>query len=67
MIELLIVEDDPEIAKLVRLNLADSGFEVDWVDNGHAALKQIGEHAPELFDMCHTVIAISELRRDIDR
>ena len=34
---LLLVEDDTMIGRAMRQGLADAGFSVDWVMEGHAA------------------------------
>ena len=36
----LIVEDEPDIARLVQTHLTDAGYQVDIADNGAAAMKQ---------------------------
>ncbi|HRH80243.1 MAG TPA: response regulator transcription factor [Thiobacillaceae bacterium] len=38
---ILVVEDDADIAELVRLNLADEGYAVDWAADGEAGLARI--------------------------
>lgn len=38
---ILVVEDDADIAELVRLNLADEGYAVDWAEDGETGLERI--------------------------
>lgn len=42
--QILVVEDDREIAGLVSLHLQDMGFGVDCVEDGKAALEKYGEN-----------------------
>ncbi len=44
----LVVDDEPDLLELVRLNLAQSGFEVDTADCGEAALESLKRLAPDL-------------------
>ena len=37
----LVVEDNPDIARLVKLHLTDAGHQVDWAADGESALKQL--------------------------
>ena len=45
---LLIVEDDQRIAKLLMQFLRIEGFEVDWRDTGEAAIDYLQQHTPDL-------------------
>jgi DNA-binding response OmpR family regulator len=45
---LLVVEDDPKMQRLLRLQLFARGFEVDVVSNGHDALASIADEPPNL-------------------
>jgi len=38
---ILVIEDDSEIAELVKINLEDNGFKVDCVGNGNEGYKRI--------------------------
>jgi len=41
--KILLVEDDPHLAKGLRFNLEREGYEVFLVDNGASALDQLRE------------------------
>ena len=45
---LLLAEDDPMIGEAVRRGLAQDGFAVDWVRDGHAAELALAEKVHEL-------------------
>ncbi len=45
---ILIVEDDPNIANLVTINLTTAGFQCQTVDHGNEALKAIARFNPVL-------------------
>ncbi len=45
---ILVVDDEPHIVELVRYNLAREGFEVSVAYDGHEALRQAREQAPDL-------------------
>jgi two-component system response regulator QseB len=45
---LLLAEDDPMIGEAVRHGLAQDGFAVDWVRDGHAAELALAEKVHEL-------------------
>ncbi|MEW5787952.1 MAG: response regulator transcription factor [Pseudomonadota bacterium] len=38
---ILLVEDDADIAEILRLNLADEGFVVDWAGDGESGLARL--------------------------
>lgn len=44
---ILVVEDEPKIAALLRDYLANAGYEVTLLDNGTAAANWVREHAPD--------------------
>ena len=46
MPELLVVDDDPLIAAMLRLVLEGEGYEVAHAEDGQAALDVLSEHAP---------------------
>ncbi len=41
MVRVLIVEDDPDIASLLRRGLGASGYAADWAETGEAALARV--------------------------
>ena len=45
---ILVVEDEPGIARLIQVNLEREGYQVEIVDNGLEALKKIQERRPDL-------------------
>ena len=45
---ILVVEDDRDIAHLLKIHLADIAFEVDVVDNGQDGLNRAGNHQYDL-------------------
>ena len=45
---IMIVEDDPTVADVVRRYLSRDGHQVDWAADGHAALRKLAETAPDL-------------------
>lgn len=46
--KMLVVEDEPEIAELLRFHLAREGFDVTIVQSGRAALRRIETDTPDL-------------------
>jgi len=44
----LVVEDEPDICELVRLNLAQAGFDVSTCENGDEALNELRRSPPDL-------------------
>jgi two-component system response regulator QseB len=40
MKRILLAEDDPQIARLVKFKLEREGFAVEWVEDGEAALRR---------------------------
>ncbi len=45
---ILVVDDDPETAKLVRLWYRDRSFEILDAPNGETGLRMVAEHSPDL-------------------
>lgn len=48
MKKILIIEDEQDLIKGLKLNLSDEGFEVDWAVNGVEGLRKALEQAPDL-------------------
>lgn len=46
--KVLIVDDEPDILLMVRVNLEGEGFETILAADGETALDQIREHAPDV-------------------
>jgi len=44
----LIIEDEADLVKGLKLNLADEGYEVDWASDGREGLRRALEEAPDL-------------------
>lgn len=47
-IEVLIVDDDPAISKMMRLNLVSEGFGVRTAIHGADGLTSVAEHEPDV-------------------
>jgi DNA-binding response OmpR family regulator len=45
---ILIVEDEADLVKGLKLNLADEGYDVDWAPDGREGLRRAMEEAPDL-------------------
>jgi two-component system phosphate regulon response regulator PhoB len=45
---ILVVEDEPDLSALVRINLEQAGFEVETADNGSDALAALRRAPPDL-------------------
>ena len=45
---ILVVDDEPDLLELVRVNLAQAGFEVETVSTGRKALESVRRSAPDL-------------------
>ncbi|MDM7325189.1 MAG: response regulator transcription factor [Thermus sp.] len=43
MARILLVEDEPLVAHLVRRILERAGYQVDWASSGQAALERLGQ------------------------
>ena len=48
MKKILIIEDEQDLIKGLKLNLSDEGFDVDWAANGVEGLRKAIEEAPDL-------------------
>jgi DNA-binding response OmpR family regulator len=48
MKKLLIIEDEPDLVKGLKLNLSDEGYDVDWAVNGVEGLRKAIDEAPDL-------------------
>jgi DNA-binding response OmpR family regulator len=48
MERVLIVDDDPDIQRLVSYNLLQAGFAVSTADSGRAALESLQQQRPDL-------------------
>src|SRR5215470_6713291 len=48
MERVLIVDDDPDIQRLVTYNLSQAGFQVTTASSGRTALETVQEHPPDL-------------------
>lgn len=44
----LLIEDDPDVAYVVRLLLEDEGYRVEWRDDGRAGLEAAGQTRPDV-------------------
>jgi two-component system, OmpR family, phosphate regulon response regulator PhoB len=45
---ILVVDDEPDLLELVRVNLSQAGFEVDTAETGRQALERVRRAAPDL-------------------
>jgi two-component system alkaline phosphatase synthesis response regulator PhoP len=48
MKKILIIEDEQDLIKGLKLNLSDEGYDVDWAVNGVDGLRKAVEDAPDL-------------------
>jgi two-component system alkaline phosphatase synthesis response regulator PhoP len=46
--KVLIIEDEADLVKGLKLNLADEGYEVDWAFDGEEGLRKALEETPDL-------------------
>lgn len=46
--KILIIEDEEDLVKGLKLNLADEGYEVDWASDGVEGLRKALEERPDL-------------------
>ena len=46
--KILIIEDEADLVKGLKLNLADEGYQVDWASDGREGLRRALEEAPDL-------------------
>jgi DNA-binding NtrC family response regulator len=51
MPDILIVDDDTQIRKLLRITLEKEGYHIDEASNGNQALKRFHENPPDLVIM----------------
>ena len=42
-IKILIVDDEPDILEILKLNLQSEGYKVSTAENGKKALKKVGK------------------------
>jgi CheY-like chemotaxis protein len=45
---ILVVEDDPQVSRLIALVLQRNGFESQVVSDGHTALERVRQNSPEM-------------------
>lgn len=45
--QVLVIEDDRSVRRMLRFSLTDSGFEVDEVDSGAAAITRLESSVPD--------------------
>lgn len=45
---ILLVEDEPDVAQVIRMNLERSGYAVDWCTSGEEALQRVGRGGVDL-------------------
>jgi DNA-binding response OmpR family regulator len=48
MKKILIIEDEPDLVKGLKLNLSDEGYDVDWAADGTEGFRKAVENAPDL-------------------
>lgn len=46
--KILIIEDEQDLVRGLKMNLADEGFEVDWAENGREGFRKAVEEDPDL-------------------
>jgi len=46
--KILIIEDEADLVKGLKLNLSDEGYDVDWASDGREGLRRALEEAPDL-------------------
>jgi DNA-binding response OmpR family regulator len=46
--KILIIEDEEDLVKGLKLNLVDEGYKVDWASNGEDGLRKALEEAPDI-------------------
>lgn len=46
--KILIIEDEADLVKGLKLNLSDEGYDVDWASDGREGLRKALEEAPNL-------------------
>ncbi len=48
MSRVLIVDDQPHVIRVLKINLETEGYKVDTAANGHEALQQIAANVPDV-------------------
>ncbi len=48
MSRILIVDDQPHVIRVLKINLETEGYKVDTASNGHEALQQIAANEPDV-------------------
>jgi DNA-binding response OmpR family regulator len=48
MKKILIIEDEPDLIKGLKINLSDEGYQVDWALDGREGLRKAIEESPDL-------------------
>lgn len=56
---ILVVDDDPMIVRLLRLNFEMDGYEVVEASNGREALDAVAEHNPDLV-VCDVMMPVMD-------
>jgi DNA-binding response OmpR family regulator len=56
---LLVVEDEPALAKVLQMRLQIDGFEVEVAGDGAEAMKMIGKKAPDLV-LCDLMMPVMD-------
>ncbi len=64
---ILVVDDEPDLLELVRVNLAEAGFEVDATTSGREVLERVRRDPPDLLvlDLMMPDVAGTEICRQI--
>jgi CheY-like chemotaxis protein len=44
----LVIDDEPEIGRAVRLGLQSAGFTVEWEDRGQAGIERVAQWRPDV-------------------
>lgn len=57
-----IVEDDQDIAEILRFNLEQKGYRVEWKDNGEEAYERIIKKIPDLLILDISLPGISGIQ-----
>ena len=48
-LQILVVDDDPQLQKLMRIGLGSYGYEVILADSGQTAIETAARKQPDLF------------------
>jgi two-component system alkaline phosphatase synthesis response regulator PhoP len=46
--KILIIEDEEDLVKGLKLNLADEGYSIEWAPDGEEGLRKAVEESPDL-------------------